>query len=429
MVEGCRASKRGGFREPRILGVSSPNPGDSHWIPGDSPRAPFPRPFRPQESGRFGRGFPGVAHRIPGDSPRAPFQRPFRPQESGRFGRGFTGVAHRIPGDSPRAPFPRPFRPQESGRFGRGFPGVAHRIPGDSPRAPFPRPFRPQESGRSIGVVLGCTSDSRGFISESRGFSLDSRGFSPGSVPAAFQAAGEWAIDWRSSGVAPRIHAVSSPNPGDSPRAPFPRPFRPPSVRGGFGFPGILSELRSRGHSGRRKAGERLSWSWGAPRIHGVSSPNPGDSHWIPGDSPRAPFQRPFRPPSVRGGFDGVASRNRGVSSPYPGDSPRAPFPRPFRPQQSGRFRGEFVGVASRNRGVSSPNPGDSHWSPGDSPRAPFQRPFRPPSVRGGFGFPGILTGLRSRGLSGRRRAQEELRPPGTEGGAWWRCRFGPCRG
>ncbi len=88
-----------------------------------------------------------------------------------------------------------------------------------------------------------------------------SRGFSPGFIPAAIQAAGERAIDWRSPGVAHPILGVSSPNPGDSPRASFPRPVRPQeSGRFGgrfpglhLGFPGILPGLHSSGLSGRRR--------------------------------------------------------------------------------------------------------------------------------------------------------------------------------
>ncbi len=158
------------------------------------------------------------------------------------------------------------------------------RISRVAPGAPFPRPLRPQESGRSIGVVPGFHLGFTGFHFRipgslpgihSRGLSgrrrcaavSGSRGFSPGSIPAAIQAAGERAIDWRSPGVAHRIYGVSSPNPGDSPRAPFPRPFRPQEsgrFGGGFpglhlGFPGILPGLHSRGHSGRTRAGDRLA--------------------------------------------------------------------------------------------------------------------------------------------------------------------------
>ncbi len=182
-------------------------------------------------------------------------------------------------------------------------------------------------------------------------------------------------MDWRSPGVAHRIHGVSSPNPGDSPRAPVPRPFRPPSVRGGFGFPGFHPGLHSRGPSGRRRAGDRSAWSRGCTSdSRGFISESRGFS---PGSIPAAiqAAGQGFIPAAFQAAGEraigrrgpGVAHRIHGVSSPNPGDSPRAPFPRPFRPQESGRFGGRFPGLH--------------------------------------LGFPGILPGLQSRGLSGRRRA------------------------
>ncbi len=364
-----------------------------------------------------------------------------------------------IPGFSLRAPLQRPFRPLESGRFGGGFPGVAYRIPGVAPRVPFQRPFRPppvRGGFRFTGILIGFPGilpgvRSSGHSGRRRCAAVSgSRGFSPGFIPAASQAAGERAIDRR-------IH-------GDSPRAPFQRPLRPQeSERFGGGFHGV------------------------APRIHGVSSPNPGDSHWIPGDSPRAPFQRPFRPPSVRGGFrftglhlgftwiligfpgilpglhsSGLTGRrrcaavsgSRGLSPGFIPAAIQAAGERAFRWRISPGCTPDSRGCISESRGFSPGSvpaasqaavgarrfrvPGDSHWIPGDSPRAPFQRPFRPPSVRGGvafsglhlgfpglhlgfpgfhLGFPGFHPGLYSRGHSGRRTAQQELRAPGTGDG------------
>ncbi len=273
--------------------------------------------------------------------------------------------------------------------------------------------------------------------SESRGFISESRGVSPGFIPAAIQAAGERAFRWRISRVAPgapfprplrpqesgrsigvvpglrtRIHGVSSPNPGDSPRAPFPRPLRPPSVRGGFGLPGILPGLHSSGHSGRRRAGVSVADFPGCTRgsipaasqaagERAIEWRSPGVAHldsrgfisesrgFSPGLHSRGlsgrrrcaavSGSRGFSPGFIPAAFQaageraidwrspGVAHRIHGVSSLNPGDSPRASFPRPFRPQESGRFGGGFPGLH--------------------------------------LGFPGILPGLHSRGLSGRRRA------------------------
>ncbi len=194
-------------------------------------------------------------------------------------------VAPRIPGDSPRASFPRPFRPHESGRsigvvpgLHIGFTGFHLRIPGILPGLHSRGLSGRRRAGVSVadfpGLHLGFTGfhlripgilpglHSRGLSGRRRCAAVSgSRGFSPGFIPAAIQAAGERAIDWRSPGVAHPILGVSSPNPGDSPRASFPRPVRPQeSGRFGgrfpglhLGFPGILPGLHSRGLSGRRR--------------------------------------------------------------------------------------------------------------------------------------------------------------------------------
>ncbi len=132
-------------------------------------------------------------------------------------------------------------------------PGVAPRRPGVAPRASFPRRFRPPESGRSIGVVPGVHPGlhSRGPSGRSvgkwravswvsRGCTSESRGCTSGFIPAAFQAGRERAIDWRSPGI--------------SPRASFPRPFRPaesgrsigvvPGLHPGLSFPRPFRPLR-----------------------------------------------------------------------------------------------------------------------------------------------------------------------------------------
>ncbi len=118
----------------------------------------------------------------------------------------------RVPGVAPRSP------------------GVAPRSPGVARRASFPRPFRPPESGRSIGVVPGlhhglhsrgpsgrsrsaAVSGSRGCTSESRGCTSETRGCTTGFIPAALQAAGERAIDWRCPRGAPSLLPTSQPPP------------------------------------------------------------------------------------------------------------------------------------------------------------------------------------------------------------------------
>ena len=233
--------------------------------------------------------------------------------------------------------------------------------------------------GRRAGAFLGrrisrgCTSDSRGFISESRGFSLTST------------------------------------------RAPFQRPFRPPSVRGGFrftglhigftwiliGFPGILPGLHSSGLTGRRRCAA-VSGSRGlSPGFIPAAIQAAGEraiDRRIHGDSPGAPFPRPFRPPSVCGGFGFP-----GILIGFPGILPglrSAAFQAAV-----GARRCRVLGVASRIP-AAPPIPGVSPRIPGASPRALFPRPFRLPEGSGGA----------SSSRDGRC-------------GAWRRCRGGPCLG
>ncbi len=128
-------------------------------------------------------------------------------------------------------------------------PGVAPRSPGVAPRASFPRPFGPPSVRGVVGFPeLHTERDSRGpsgrrrraAVSSFRGCTSESRGCTPGFIPAALQAGRERAIEW-----------CRSFTPGL-----IPLPFRPPSVRGGVGFPGLHPGLCSCGHSGRRGFGE-----------------------------------------------------------------------------------------------------------------------------------------------------------------------------
>ncbi len=246
ILRGCTPDSRGCISESRGFSLDSRgfSPGS---VPATIQAAVGARRFR----------VPEVAHRIPGDSPRAPFQRPFRPQESGRFGGGFYGVSSPNPGDSPRAPFQRPFRPP-SVRGGFGFPGIlpglhssglsgrrrCAAVSGSRGFSPGSIPAAIQAAGERAfrwRILRGCTPDSRGCISEFRGFSLDSRGFSPGSVPAAIQAA-----------VGARRFRVS----GDCPRAPFPRPLRPPESGLSIGIV-TLAYRQVCGSSRRPRGGRR----------------------------------------------------------------------------------------------------------------------------------------------------------------------------
>ncbi len=286
------------------------------------------------------------------------------------------GVAHRSSGVAHRASFPRPFRPP-SVRGGVGFPGLHLGVPGLHTGLHSRGPSGRHRAGDRLARSRGCTP---GLIPAAfraageravrwricRGCTSEYRGCTPGFVPAALRAAGERAIDWRSPGVAPR--------------ASFPRPFGPPSVRGGVGFPGLHPGLCSCGHSGRRGFGEARGR---VPEVSPADSRGctpgfipaaiqaaadlerreggfPGFRRRIPGVAPRALFLRPFGPPEsgrFGDGFPGVAPRSPGVA-------PRALFLRPFGPPESGRFGRGFPGVAPR--------------SPGVAPRASFPRPFRP---------------------------------------------------
>ncbi len=124
-------------------------------------------------------------------------------------------VAPRIPGDSPRASFPRPFRPHESGRsigvvpgLHIGFTGFHLRIPGILPGLHSRGLSGRRRAGVSVadfpGLHLGFTGfhlripgilpglHSRGLSGRRRCAAVSgSRGFSPGFIPAAIQAAGE----------------------------------------------------------------------------------------------------------------------------------------------------------------------------------------------------------------------------------------------
>ncbi len=269
-----------------------------YQVPGVSPRARFPRPFRPP-SVRRGVGFSGFQGSrgfTPGFTPAA--------LQAGREREGI------FPGVSSRARFPRPFRPpsvrrgvgfsgfQGSRGFNPGFTPAALQagreregiFPGVSSRARFPRSFRPPSVRRGVGFS---------------GFQ-GSRGFTPGFTPAALQAGRE---------------------------------------REGI-FPGVSSRCDSRGLSGRRRC-VRVSGSRGFR---------------VPGVSPRALLPRPYRPaesgraysPGFHPGLDsrGLSGRRRCVEVSgsrgfrVPGVSTRALLPRPFRPAESGRAL--FPGVSPR---------------------------------------------------------------------------------
>ncbi len=69
---------------------------------------------------------------------------------------------------------------------------------------------------RGAGAGATCGPSGRGRM----GAAVGSRGFTPGSAPAALQAAGRG------------VEVAQSRSPGDSPRALLPRPFRPPGISG-----------------------------------------------------------------------------------------------------------------------------------------------------------------------------------------------------